>query len=106
MPQLVLGAGNDPEIAWLSMDTGGGCAAESQPTDGLYVGTKRGGTWTSVRISKDLGPASLQVDPATGESLVLQAAYVGLVLHARNVGGPVTTLVRAPTGADQPQLRS
>jgi hypothetical protein len=107
MPQLVLGAGNDPEIAWLSMDTGGGCVTESEPTDGLYVGAKRAGTWTSVRISRDLGPASLQVDPATGRVLVLQAAYVGLVLHAQDVGGPwVTTFVRAtPTGADQPQLR-
>jgi hypothetical protein len=107
MPQLALGAENDPQIAWLSMDRGGGCVVESEPTDGLYVGTEHAGIWTSVRISKDLGPASLQVDPATRRVLVLQAAAAGLSLHARRAGGPwVTTFVRAtPTGADQPQLR-
>ena len=105
-PQLVLGSGDVAAVAWLSMDQGGGCAIGEEPSDGLYVGTEHGTSWTTLHLGKNLGAFSLQVDPTTGRIALLQAADAGFVLHTMDPGGPwVTSVVLPSNDIGEPQLR-
>lgn len=48
-------------------DSGGGCVSpEAGPLDGLYFGTDASGRWTTTRLSRKPGEASLALDPSSG----------------------------------------
>jgi hypothetical protein len=85
-PVLALAPGNDAYLVWNRSYHGIGCAGPGdQPEDGTYFATNAGGTWTSSRLTPQVGGASLSIDPATGEVNVVVVS-----------GGPV--------GQDGPRL--
>ena len=67
-PSLVLGPGDRAYMIWTqTTDGGGGCVSpEPGPLDGLYFGTDAGGRWTTTRLSRTPGEASLTLDLSSG----------------------------------------
>ncbi len=67
-PSLVLGPGDRAYMIWTqTTDGGGGCVSpEPGPLDGLYFGTDASGRWTTTRLSRTPGEASLTLDPSSG----------------------------------------
>jgi hypothetical protein len=96
-PSLVLGPGDHPYIAWTqNVDNGGGCAGiEAGPLDGVYVATDASGKWTSHRITRTPGQASLTLDPATGRTHVVVVKDSGLTDY-QSIGGSVWTSAKIP----------
>ena len=90
-PSLVLGPHDQPDVLWYSMDRGGGCVAGEEPTDGLYLSSLQGGTWTSARITKNLDSAALQADPSTGRLYLIHMVKTNLELQTKDPGGSWTT---------------
>jgi hypothetical protein len=41
------------------------------PLAGTYFATNAGGSWSSARLTKTIGAASLTLDPATGDAIAL-----------------------------------
>ena len=67
-PSLVLGPGDRAYMIWTqTTDGGGGCVSpEPGPLDGLYFGTDASGRWTTTRLSRTPGEASLTLDLSSG----------------------------------------
>lgn len=71
-PQLVLGSNDEAYVLWTRDSQGRGCASlEPRPEDGTYLSTDSDGAWTTVRITGDVGPNSLTMDPGSGTVHVL-----------------------------------
>ena len=77
-PSLVLGRGDHAFVSWAAMEidtSGGGCESPERPIpshQGTWFATDVDGKWTTKRLTKDVGSATLAVDVATGR---LHAIY-------------------------------
>ena len=87
-PSLVLGPGDRAYMIWTqTTDSGGGCVSpEPGPLDGLYFGTDASGRWTTTRLSRTPGEASLTLDPSSGR-LEVVVKNGPLLTEFSSVGG-------------------
>jgi hypothetical protein len=99
---LVLGAGNQPHVAYTIVRPTYGCGdGIDQPSRaGTYYATMVNGKWTSRRITKKVGFPSLALDPGTGRVFVL----VDNVVHTKAPNGGWET-ARLPAGIENPVMR-
>jgi hypothetical protein len=87
-PVFALGPGNDAYAVWTRSVAGGGCAEPGPDAlDGIYFSTNEHGSWQTVRLTTQVGPTSLTVDPSTGEVHVLVEGDGTLVWYHRSPGG-------------------
>jgi hypothetical protein len=67
-PELILAPGNRPFIVWTQNSEIEGCMSPGpQPSDGTYVASLSGDTWTSRRVTSAAGASSLTLDVASGD---------------------------------------
>jgi hypothetical protein len=100
-PMLVLGARNQPHIAYTIVEPANGCGDAGLPSRaGTYYATLVNGKWTSQRITKRLGLTSLTLDPGSGRLHVL----VGNTLYTKTPNAAWVS-ARLPAGVDNPTMR-
>lgn len=98
---LVLGAGNQPHVAYTIVPPTQGCGdAEQLTRAGTYYATMVKGTWTSQRVTKELGLSSLAIDPRSGRINLL----VGNTVRTKVPNGSWVS-ARLPAGVDSPVMR-
>ena len=87
-PVLVLEPGNVADILWAKSYNGLGCAEPGpEPEDGTYFSTNAGGSWHTVKLSKQLGDRSMTVEPSTGVIHAVIADGESVVSFERSTGG-------------------
>ena len=99
-PELILGPGNRPFIAWTQDSDIGGCTTPGpRPSDGTYVATLGTDGWTTKRVTSAVGGSSLTLDVATGDLHLAVASDVIRHFVSSNDGGAWTGTV-VPNSSD------
>ena len=105
-PTLVLGKDDAPVIVWTHSPSPGGCAiGEGSSQDGTYYATLKGGAWSSVRFTTDIGNTSFQLNPGTGAVYACVQAPAGFDLFTRSPSGTWTGTNLAQFGDTEAVIR-
>ena len=85
---MVLGPGNVAYVLWnRTTNTGGGCIdGPPDPKAGTFLSTNAGGSWSTTRLSKLVGGASITMDPSSGTVDALVSDFGSLQVFEKPVG--------------------